>query len=113
MFGGTFGGPVWLPKFGEGGKSIWKGTNRAFFFLSYQGIRNPATDTGFSGNLAVLGSELPRLQSTFPANNLLQNYARFSPFAISFNNPAAINSTITGTPTASLQFGNARRGLPR
>jgi outer membrane receptor protein involved in Fe transport len=114
VFGGTFGGPVWLPKFGEGGKSIWKGTNRAFFFLSYQGIRNPATDTGFSGNLAVLGSELPRLQSTFPANNLLQNYARFSPFAITFNNPAFINSTITGTPTArAFNLGTLAAGCPR
>src|SRR6185436_4495224 len=42
-FGGTVGGPIWLPKFGEGGKSIWKGKDRAFFFFSYQGIRNPSS----------------------------------------------------------------------
>jgi hypothetical protein len=31
-FGFNFSGPVVLPKFGEGGKATWKGTNRAFFF---------------------------------------------------------------------------------
>ena len=114
VFGTTFGGPVWLPKFGEGGKSIWKGTNRAFFFFAYQGIRNPSLSTGRSGNLAILGSELPRLQSTFPANNLLQNYVRFSPFAISLGGPALINSSITGTPTArAFNLGTLASGCPR
>lgn len=31
-FGFNFSGPVILPRFGEGGKSIWNGKNRAFFF---------------------------------------------------------------------------------
>jgi hypothetical protein len=31
-FGFNFSGPVVLPRFGEGGKSIWKGKDRAFFF---------------------------------------------------------------------------------
>ena len=115
VYGGTFGGPVWAPDFGEGGKSIWKGTNRAFFFLAYQGIQNPAQSTGFSGNLAILGSELSRLQSTFPANNLLQNYARFSPFAITFNAPGADQlATITGTPTSrAFNLGTLATGCPR
>lgn len=33
LWGGTFGGPVWLPK-------IYQGKNRTFFFVSYEGIRN-------------------------------------------------------------------------
>ncbi|MET0624116.1 MAG: carboxypeptidase regulatory-like domain-containing protein [Pyrinomonadaceae bacterium] len=31
-FGFNFSGPIVLPRFGEGGKATWKGTNRAFFF---------------------------------------------------------------------------------
>jgi hypothetical protein len=32
LFGGTFGGPVWLPK-------IYKGRDKTFFFVSYEGLR--------------------------------------------------------------------------
>ena len=39
QFGGTLGGPVYLPKFGEGGKSLHSGRNRTFFFFSYEGVR--------------------------------------------------------------------------
>jgi hypothetical protein len=31
-FGGTFGGPIWLPR-------LFKGTNRTFFFGAYEGLR--------------------------------------------------------------------------
>jgi len=31
-FGGTFGGPVWIPR-------LYEGRNRTFFFLSYEGLR--------------------------------------------------------------------------
>ena len=60
-FGGTAGGPVYLPIFGEGKKSIWKGKDRAFFFFSYQGVRNPFTFTARGSGLAILASEFPRL----------------------------------------------------
>lgn len=33
-FGGTIGGPVLLPRFGEGGKAVWSGRNKTFFFFS-------------------------------------------------------------------------------
>jgi hypothetical protein len=114
VFGGTFGGPVWLPKFGEGGKSIWKGTNKAFFFLAFQGIRNPALSTGRSSNLAILPTELARLQATFPANNLIQNYVRFSPFAVTLGGVAQINTSIplTQTPRA-FNLGTLAAGCPR
>jgi hypothetical protein len=34
--GFDIGGPVYFPKFGEGGPSMWKGTDKAFFFFSYE-----------------------------------------------------------------------------
>jgi hypothetical protein len=33
-FGGTISGPVYLPRFGEGGSPVYSGKNRTFFFFS-------------------------------------------------------------------------------
>src|ERR1041384_6732281 len=54
QFGGTAGGPLWLPRFGEGGPSIYKGKNRSFWFFYYEGQRNstPST-TGDFGFVSV------------------------------------------------------------
>jgi hypothetical protein len=45
QFGGTVGGPVYLPRFGEGGPGVWSGKNKTFFFFSYEGVRqvNPGS----------------------------------------------------------------------
>lgn len=36
QFGGTIGGPVYLPRFGEGGRAIYRGQDRIFFFFGMQ-----------------------------------------------------------------------------
>ena len=38
-FGGTFSGPVMLPRFGEGGPTHWSGRNKTFFFFSEEARR--------------------------------------------------------------------------
>lgn len=38
-FGFAVGGPILLPRFGEGGPAIWSGKNRSFFFFNYEGVR--------------------------------------------------------------------------
>jgi hypothetical protein len=38
-FGGNVGGPIFLPRFGEGGKSYWSGRNKAFFFFNMESYR--------------------------------------------------------------------------
>jgi hypothetical protein len=77
--GGNFSGPVYLPRFGEGGKAYHSGKDRLFFFTSYERLQNglgassapvtvPTAETlalfrnaaGVSaGNLAVLTQFLP------------------------------------------------------
>lgn len=47
QFGGTIGGPVWLPRFGEGGPSFFN-KDRTFFFFSYEGLRNNARAINFT-----------------------------------------------------------------
>src|SRR4051795_1388464 len=38
QFGFNIGGPLHLPRFGEGSPSIYSGKNRTFFFFSYEGL---------------------------------------------------------------------------
>lgn len=45
VFGGTIGGPVYLPKFGEGGRAVYDGHNRTFFYFGYEGSRRKEGDT--------------------------------------------------------------------
>lgn len=45
QFGGSIGGPIRLPRFGEGGPSTYHWKDRAFFFFSYEGLRSSNTDT--------------------------------------------------------------------
>jgi len=45
QYGGTAGGPVFLPRFGEGGPSIWDGRNRTFWFVYYEEQRNATPST--------------------------------------------------------------------
>jgi len=39
IFGGSIGGPVFLPTFGEGGRGYYNGRNRTFFFANLQLLR--------------------------------------------------------------------------
>lgn len=40
QFGGSIGGPLYLPHFGAGGPVVYSGKDRAFFFFSYEGLRD-------------------------------------------------------------------------
>jgi hypothetical protein len=46
QFGGSLGGPLPLPHFGEGGPTTTWGRDKSFFFYSYEGLRNSVTNTG-------------------------------------------------------------------
>ncbi len=39
QFGGALGGPIKLPRFGEGGPAFTSGKRRAFFFFNYEALR--------------------------------------------------------------------------
>lgn len=50
-FGGNIGGPIYLPRFGEGGRSVYSGKDRGFFFFDYEGSRQLIGDTRTISNL--------------------------------------------------------------
>ncbi|HEV2861910.1 MAG TPA: TonB-dependent receptor [Pyrinomonadaceae bacterium] len=52
----TLGGPIYLPKWGEGGPGLWSGKNRSFFFLAYE----PRWRTDFITGTGLLPTEAQR-----------------------------------------------------
>ncbi len=52
--GFDIGGPVYYPRFGEGGKSYWSGKDKAFFFFSYERF---VQDDSRSRNRTVLTAQ--------------------------------------------------------
>jgi len=102
VFGGTVGGPLYLPRFGEGGKSTINGKDRFFFFITYQGIRNPATTTLRSSSLGILPSEFARLLAAFPGNGAIKALTTQSIFAI---RPEAHPRTDIANPFSTITLG--------
>src|SRR5215813_3734091 len=45
QWGGSVGGPIYLPRFGQGGSAYWSGKNKLFFFFSYETLRKHANNT--------------------------------------------------------------------
>lgn len=103
-FGGTFGGPVMIP-------SVYKGTDKTFFFLSYEGLRltaPQAATVNFVPDLCMRGMSVcpsgrnPGASALLPA---LRAFPLPSPdgvadatngigqFIGSWSNPASLNST--------------------
>lgn len=112
VFGGTFGGPLIVPNVGEGttGGFFRKLENRAFFFLTYQGIRESQSAIGRSTALAFLPTEFARLNATFPGNGAINALTTAGAFAIP---GATINNQAIGTPISSAFNFSAPAGCPR
>ncbi len=115
QFGGTFGGPVVLPKFGDGGPAVYKGRDRTFFFFSLQRwwdrqlgsgstIRGVPTDAGRQILQSAAGSR-PQVDALLrylpPAQGACApacNPATFTANGVSYSVPLG---TLTGTNSVS------------
>lgn len=79
-FGGNIGGPIYVPRFGEGGPSFSSGKNRAFFFVDYEGRRQLIGSTQQLTGLPT--AEEKQGIFTRAADNPLLNPATGAPFPI-------------------------------
>lgn len=43
-YGFSVGGPIYLPRFGEGGELFWSGKNKTFFFFNYGGYQTSQSE---------------------------------------------------------------------
>jgi hypothetical protein len=55
QFGGAIGGPLYLPRFGEGGRSTTGGKDKSFFFVAYEEQRLNQTRAVLFNNLHQVG----------------------------------------------------------
>ncbi len=108
QFGGTFSGPVFLPRFGEGGSPFWSGKDSTFFFFSYEGQRLvlPRTanfmvpsmrlrDVAASGFKPLLNMfPLPTGPETTTSTGAPSGLA---PFVGSYSSPSRLDSTSVRT----------------
>lgn len=88
--GANIGGPIYLPKFGEGMPDIWSGKNKLFFFTSYERLHvgfgaAPAGITALTANGLATVAGTPGISATN-----LSIYRQFVPVAAA-NNSGTIN----------------------
>src|ERR1700741_1468455 len=98
-FGGVLGGPLLLPRFGEGGRQPWfNGKDRTFFFFSYEGLRLRQPLFGISQVPALAARQtapagIQPFLNAFPRPTgpaLANNFAEFSS---GFSNPSSFDAT--------------------
>ena len=69
--GGNVGGPVYLPRFGEGGKPYWEAKDRLFFFVGLEfqrQIRDPGTKLGTAPTAAERNGDFSQSLSSRAGN---------------------------------------------
>ncbi len=97
-FGGVFSGPLHLPRFGEGGPAYYDGTNRTFFFFSYEGLRlkQPATQVtlvpSLASRLATSAARRPYLNA-YPIPNGAIFSNGFAEFTAAYSDPLNLDAT--------------------
>jgi outer membrane receptor protein involved in Fe transport len=117
IFGFTVGGPIVAPRFGEGGKAAKLLKDRAFFFVSYQGQRQPSTVTIRSAGFGINAADLPLLSAAFPGNTIINDIVRLNPSVIrlggttvgprtDLSNCNATTSRLAGNPASVFSFCN-------
>ena len=111
--GGTFGGPLHLPKFGEGGPSIINGKDRTFFFGSIQRWFDRQLGTGTTLNGAPTAEGRQVLQNIVGSRPQVAALLKFLPAAQGPCTPACTPATFTvNNQTYSVPLGSLGGSQP-
>jgi hypothetical protein len=91
QYGFSIGGPIYVPRFGEGGDSLWSGKGRHFFFFNYQGTNaasGAAALTNFSATMRVIPANRSEanLIATFFPGGLPPGITHLDPVALALLN---------------------------
>ncbi|HEY9405113.1 MAG TPA: carboxypeptidase regulatory-like domain-containing protein [Pyrinomonadaceae bacterium] len=84
IFGGSIGGPVYLPRFGEGGPAVYSGKNRTFFFTNLQMLR---TSQAFFVNRTVYTEQARNGIFRYVQGGVNRNASQTSPSVDANGNP--------------------------
>ncbi|HVQ37633.1 MAG TPA: carboxypeptidase regulatory-like domain-containing protein [Pyrinomonadaceae bacterium] len=105
QIGFTIGGPLHLPRFGEGGRSIYSGKDRTFFFGSYQRWSDRLLGSGFTLVGAPTEAGRQVLQSAAGNRPQVQALLRYLPAAQTGGGPTrtfVLNGQTFSVPTGSI-----------
>lgn len=97
-FGGVVGGPVVLPRFGEGGPSFYK-SNNTFFFFSYEGLRLRQPQVAFNIEVPSISlrqgaaAAIRPFLNAFPVPNGATLASELAQFSTSYSNPSDLDAT--------------------
>ena len=99
QFGGVLGGPLYLPRFGEGVPTLYSGKDRTFFFFSYEGLRlgQPQTRVTDVPSLAARAAAPPTIRPFLnayplpngPVSSIDPNQAVFN---ASYSDPSTLDT---------------------
>jgi len=84
IFGGSIGGPVYLPRFGEGGPTHYNGKNKTFFFANLQLLR---TKQSFFVNRTVYTQQARNGIFRYVQGGINRNATQASPSVDANGNP--------------------------
>ncbi len=84
IFGGSIGGPVFLPRFGEGGPTHYNGKNKTFFFTNLQLLR---TSQSFFVNRTVYTQQARNGIYRYVQGGINRNATQASPSVDANGNP--------------------------
>lgn len=109
IFSGTVGGPIYFPRFGEGGRRLYSGKNKTFFFLAYQEDRQRASGQVQLTAPTALGRQ--QLRTLFPqgANQNVDLYLNATAGVIA--NASPFNQAL-GLGRGNIEFGTFLRAYP-
>ena len=91
QYGFSIGGPIYLPRFGEGGNLLYSGKNKHFFFFNYQGTNaasGAAAGTNFSTTMRVIPTDRSQanLIATFFPTGLPPGVTQLDPVTLALLN---------------------------
>lgn len=112
IYSGTFGGPVYFPRFGEGGRRVYDGRNKTFFFVAYQEDRQRSNSQ--SQLVTPTAAGRARLRQLFPqgANANVDLYLNATQNAVAVASPINIAlGTVNGVNRGDIEFGTFFRGF--
>lgn len=84
IFGGSIGGPVYLPRFGEGGPAVYNGKNKTFFFTNLQLLR---TKQSFFVNRTVFTQQVRNGLFRYVQGGVNRNATQTNPSVDANGNP--------------------------
>jgi hypothetical protein len=84
IFGGSIGGPIYFPNFGEGGPRVYNGKNRTFFFTNLQLLR---TNQSFFVNRTVYTQQARNGIYRYVSGGVNRNASQTNPSVDANGNP--------------------------